>query len=80
MPVVSPSTENRCRGPKRLAGWRSRLSTNWSPTPTLRVGIDELRANLATVFRDDMLDTHVNELAALLKVTRASTAPPLTTP
>jgi diguanylate cyclase (GGDEF)-like protein len=27
--------------------------------------IDELRANLATVFRDDMLDTHVNELAAL---------------
>lgn len=28
---------------------------------------DHLRANLATVFRDDMLDTHINELAALFE-------------
>lgn len=27
--------------------------------------VDELRANLVKVFRDDMLETHVNELAAL---------------
>lgn len=28
---------------------------------------DHLRANLATVFRDDMLETHINELAALFE-------------